>query len=60
MEPELTRAEAAQSFGLNPRTIDRLIKDGTLPAYRIKGTRVIRIKRSDLETLLVPVLDGAA
>ena len=60
MEAELTRVEAAELARVNPRTIDNLVQNGTLPAYRIKGTRLIRIKRSDVEALIVPASDGAA
>jgi excisionase family DNA binding protein len=34
------------------------IKSGKLPAYRLAGEKVLRIKREDLMTLLEPVSVG--
>lgn len=36
-------------------TIRRLIKIGRLPAWRVAGDGAIRINRSDVESLRVPV-----
>ena len=44
--PRQTRASAARLTGVSEKTIDRRIKDGTLPAYRIG--RAIRISDDDL------------
>ena len=44
--PRQTRASAARLTGMSEKTIDRRIKDGTLPAYRIG--RSIRISDDDL------------
>lgn len=44
--PRQTRASAARLTGVSEKTIDRRIKDGTLPAYRIG--RSIRISDDDL------------
>lgn len=54
--------EAAAFLGLSVSTIRRYIYDRRLPAYRIAGERMLRIKRDDLEALLEPLgeenLDG--
>lgn len=42
--------EAAAYLGVNPRTLYRLIDDGSLPAYRIG--RVIRLTQADLDAFL--------
>lgn len=50
MDDLLTISEAAAELGFHPNTIRKFIKTGRLPAYRI-GVKIIRIKRSDLETI---------
>jgi excisionase family DNA binding protein len=53
--PELWSLGASSDFlGLTERSLRRYIAEGTLPAYRI-GNRQIRVKRSDVEALLVPI-----
>lgn len=52
-------AEAANALGVSTKFIRRRIADGSLPAFRIKGSRLIRIRRSDLEALMQPVGGGA-
>jgi len=42
------------------RTLYRLMDEGTLPYYRITGTRQRRFKRSDLDQLMVLEEPGAA
>jgi len=49
--------EAAAYVGASTKTITRLVVAGDLKAYRF-GQRLIRLKRSDLDALLVPVIDG--
>lgn len=59
LEPErlLSIREAAAYIGTSTRTITRLVVAGDLKAYRF-GQRLIRMRRSDLDALLVPVIDG--
>jgi excisionase family DNA binding protein len=52
-------ATAAAQLNTSTKFIRRRIADGTLPAYRLKGSRLIRIRREDLEALKQPV-GGAA
>ena len=47
--------EAAEFLGLSVSTVRRYIRDGRLPAYRVAGERLLRIRRDDLEALLRPV-----
>lgn len=46
---------AAKEINVSTKFIRRRIADRTLPAYRIKGSRLIRIRRADLEALKLPV-----
>lgn len=52
-EDYLTRAEAAVYAGVSLPTIDRRLKDGTLPAYRTElQPYLVRIPRSALDLLM--------
>lgn len=51
----LSQAEAAEYLGITQRTIRAYIARGTLPASRVRGSRLVRIKQSDLEALLRPI-----
>jgi len=48
--------QAAQFLGIHHQTLRGYIKGGKLPAYRLAGEKVLRIKREDLMALLEPVL----
>ncbi|WP_076051908.1 helix-turn-helix domain-containing protein [Mycobacterium colombiense] len=50
-----TIAEAAEILNVSKQFVRRRIADHTLPAYRLKGSRLIRIRREDLDALKVPV-----
>ena len=52
-------AGAATHLGTSQKFIRRRIADGSLKAYRLKGSRLIRIDRADLDALKQPV-GGAA
>jgi excisionase family DNA binding protein len=49
--------EAATYLGVAEKTVRRLISRGELPAYRL-GSRVIKIRVTDLETVLTPLGGG--
>lgn len=51
----LTIDSAAELLECSPWTVRRAINRGDIRAYRFKKTRVIRIKRSDLDKALKPV-----
>jgi excisionase family DNA binding protein len=56
----LSQAEAADYLGVTDRTIRTMIRRGDLPARRLKGSRLIRIDREELEQLLRPIPSAAA
>lgn len=49
--PMLTLAEASEYVGVHPKTLRRRIADGHLRAYRMAGSRLIRVKADDLDAL---------
>ena len=51
--PFLTVARAADELAVTERFIRRLIAEGELRAVKV-GSRVVRIRRSDLDDLLRP------
>ena len=51
----LSPEEAAEVLGVHVQTLRGYIRSGKLPALRVAGERVIRIRRSSLETLLEPL-----
>ena len=46
----LSSKDAANQMGITPRTLNRFIDEGRLPAYRLG--RVIRLKTSDVEAFI--------
>lgn len=48
-----TLTQAALRTGLSTRTLRRRIAEGTLVAYRM-GPRIVRVKPSEVDALLVP------
>lgn len=51
----LNQAEAAEHIGVTSRTIREYIARGLLPASRVRGSRLVRIRRDDLEAMLCPI-----
>ena len=51
----LSVQETAQHLGVSESTVRRYISDGRLPAYRLGDERLIRIRRGDLQGLLIPI-----
>ncbi|KAA1248765.1 helix-turn-helix domain-containing protein [Mycobacterium simiae] len=47
--------EAAEILNVSKQFIRRRIADKTLDAYRLKGSRLIRIRRESLEAMKVAV-----
>lgn len=56
----LSQQQVADELGTTTRTVRAYIARGHLPAYRINGSRTVRIKRSDLEALLSPIPSAGA
>lgn len=50
MKDLLTKAEAAELLRISQSTLDRIVSDGDLTAYRIRGQ--MRYKRSDVDAYL--------
>jgi len=55
----VTIAEVAGAMRVNRRTVDRWMKAGVLPSYKLPGGGV-RIYRADLDALLTVVTPGLA
>lgn len=52
----LTPEEAAAALGIHVQTMRAYIRSGRVPAYRVAGERAIRIRRTDLEKVLEPLV----
>lgn len=53
-EPDLDRLETAAAFlKVHPRTVRRMLHDGDLSAYRIRGQ--LRVDMHEVRALAVPV-----
>jgi excisionase family DNA binding protein len=52
----LTPEEAAEALGVHVQTVRGYVRSGKLAALRLAGERAIRIRRSDLETVLEPLV----
>ncbi len=51
----LQTGEAAALIGVSNNTLLKLVKEGHIKAYRIKGVRGLRFKRGDVEALVEEV-----
>jgi excisionase family DNA binding protein len=51
----LSPREVAARLGVNEQTVRAWIRSGKLPASRLAGRKVLRIRESDIETVLEPV-----
>lgn len=64
LSPNVSRGEwidltnATNRTGLSRKTLYRRIKDGTLRAYHVAGTRAVRVNTDDLDALFVPYGEG--
>ncbi len=58
----LSQSEAADYLGVADRTIRAYIARGELRGHRVKGSRLVRIDRADLDAMLspIPTTGGAA
>lgn len=52
----LTPEQAAETLNIHVQTVRAYVRSGKLPALRMAGERAIRIRRSDLETVLEPLI----
>ena len=56
--PPLTIVEAAEAFGVHPKTVRRWIAAGRLPAYRV-GPKLLRVNAADVAALARPLATAA-
>jgi excisionase family DNA binding protein len=60
-EGYLTMAEALERLGVAKATLQKRVRDGTLPVYRDPLNKRVRlVKAEDLDQLRRPVLEGKA
>ncbi len=52
----LTPEEAAETLGVHVQTLRAYIRSGKLPALRLAGERSLRIRHTDLEKVLEPLV----
>ena len=55
MSHDLTIQQAAENIGVHKNTIRKWIADGVLMAYRLNGTKIIRITQASINELKKPV-----
>ena len=51
----LSQSEAAEYLGVTDRTIRNYIARGTLAGNRVRGSRLVRIDRAELDALMRPI-----
>jgi excisionase family DNA binding protein len=51
--PDMSIANVAVYLNVTTRTVQQMIADGRLPAYRL-GPRVVRLRRDDVDAALTP------
>lgn len=54
----LSPAQAALLLGVSVSTLRGRIRRGELRAYRLRGSRLLRLRLADVEALLEPVPSG--
>lgn len=52
----LSQEDAAEYAGVTVRTVRRYIAEGKLPASRLAGHRLLRIRVADIDALFEPVV----
>lgn len=57
MNHDLTIKQAADTIGVHENTIRLWIKDGRLQAYRLNGTKIIRITQAAINDMKTPAQD---
>lgn len=56
----LSQADAADYLGVTDRTIRNYVRAGVVPAHRIRGSRLIRFDRHELDAALRPIPSALA
>lgn len=57
--PWMTQRQAAEYLLITPRHVRNLIADGRLTAYRMGGSRTVRLRRDEVENLVQPIPSAA-
>jgi excisionase family DNA binding protein len=57
--PNMSVADAAEYLGVTTRTVQQMIADGRLRAYRL-GARVVRLRRDEIDAALEPFGRGVS
>jgi len=57
-DPLLSIPELADHWGCSTDTVDQLIRTGRLAAVRVGSSRLVRVRLSDADAILRPVLAG--
>jgi excisionase family DNA binding protein len=57
--PNMSIADVAIYLGITEKTVRNMISDGRLPAYQC-GTRVIRLRRAEIDAAMAPYRDESA
>ena len=55
VEALLTVEETAQRLRISPATVRSYIRSGLLPAERLAGARLVRIREAAVDALRVPI-----
>ncbi|GAA0978268.1 hypothetical protein ENKNEFLB_02818 [Nocardioides aquaticus] len=56
----LSQQEAADYLGVTDRTVRNYISRGTLDGHRVRGSRLVRIDRADLDALMRRIPAGGS
>jgi len=56
----LSQQEAAEYLGVTDRTVRNYITSGALKARRMRGSRLVRIDRLEIDKALKPIPSGQA
>lgn len=51
----VSQQQAAEYLGVTDRTVRNYISRGVLPGRRVRGSRLVRIDRADLDAMLRPI-----
>ncbi len=51
----LSQAQAAEYIGVTDRTLRNWVRTGSIRAHRVRGSRLIRYDRAELDAALRPV-----
>jgi excisionase family DNA binding protein len=53
LAPNMSVSDAAAYLGVTPRTIQSMLADGRLTAYKL-GPRIVRLSQADIDAAMTP------